>query len=151
MNDAAEPAFPLESQLCFSLYGASLAITRLYKPLLDRMGITYPQYLVLHALLEEDGRTVGAIADRLSLDSSTITPLVKRLALAGLVVRERDARDERQVRVRLTERGRGVGPESACLGEAVLARTGYTPAALAALTEQIQSLRRALAQEAPTP
>ncbi len=68
----------LEDQLCFSLYATSMAINRIYKPLLDELGITYPQYLVLSALWEEDGRTVGAIAERLSLDSSTITPLVKR-------------------------------------------------------------------------
>ena len=75
------PSHPLslDEQLCFSLYGASIAMTRVYKPMLDRIGITYPQYLVLHALWEEDGRTIGAIAERLSLESSTITPLVKRL------------------------------------------------------------------------
>jgi len=71
----------LEDQLCFSLYATSMAINRIYKPLLDQLGITYPQYLVLSALWEEDGRTVGAIAERLSLESSTITPLVKRRCL----------------------------------------------------------------------
>lgn len=69
----------LEDQLCFGLYAASMAINRVYKPLLDRLGITYPQYLVLNTLWEEDGRTVGAIAERLSLEPSTVTPLVKRL------------------------------------------------------------------------
>src|ERR1700748_2322746 len=95
----------LDDQLCFSLYATSMAINRTYKPLLDQLGITYPQYLVLSALWEEDGRTVGAIAERLSLVSSTITPLVKRLEAASLVTRTRGARDERQVLVALTDRG----------------------------------------------
>ena len=93
----------LDNQLCFSLYGASIAMGRVYKPMLDKLGITYPQYLVLHALWEQDARTIGAIAERLALESSTITPLVKRLAAAGLVTRERDPVDERNVRVRLTD------------------------------------------------
>jgi hypothetical protein len=74
-----DPAPPLDSQLCFSLYAASIAVNRTYKPMLDGLGLTYPQYLVLSTLWEEDGLPVSAIADRLSLESSTITPLVKRL------------------------------------------------------------------------
>ena len=99
---------PLDQQLCFSLYATSMAISRAYKPMLDRLGITYPQYLVLHALWEQDGRTVGRIADRLGLESSTVTPLVKRLEAAGLVGRTRNPADERQVQVRLTEAGRAI-------------------------------------------
>ena len=98
----------LEDQLCFSLYATSMAINRIYKPLLDELGITYPQYLVLSTLWEEDGRTVGAIAERLSLESSTITPLVKRLEAASLVTRARQADDERRVLVSLTDRGRAL-------------------------------------------
>ncbi|EFG9153184.1 MarR family transcriptional regulator, partial [Escherichia coli] len=86
--------FTLDDQLCFTLYSTSMAITRVYKPMLDRLGLTYPQYLVLHVLWDEDGRTIGAIAERLALESSTVTPLVKRLEAAGLVQRQRDARDE---------------------------------------------------------
>ena len=104
----------LEDQLCFSLYATSMAITRIYKPLLDALGITYPQYLVLSALWEEDGRTVGAIAERLSLESSTITPLVKRLEAASLVTRVRQADDERRVVVSLTDRGRALKQDSRC-------------------------------------
>ena len=98
-------ALPLDQQLCFSLYAASMAISRAYKPMLDAMGITYPQYLVLHALWEEDGRTIGQIADRLSLESSTVTPLVKRLEAAGHLLRSRSVTDERRVEVRLTASG----------------------------------------------
>jgi DNA-binding MarR family transcriptional regulator len=140
---------PLDQQLCFSLYGASMAISRLYKPMLDAIGITYPQYLVLHALWEEDGRAVGAIAQRLALESSTITPLVKRLEAAGFVTRERNPADERQVQVRLTARGADLREECGCLGEALLARSGLEVAQLVTLQEQVQKLWRALKDEAP--
>ena len=136
----------LDNQLCFSLYGASIAMGRVYKPMLDTLGITYPQYLVLHSLWEQDARTIGAIAERLALESSTITPLVKRLAVAGLVTRERDPADERTVRVKLTDQGHALQQESECLAESVFARTGLTAAQIAVLTGQIQTLRRALAE-----
>lgn len=78
VRDWCHAALPLDDQLCFSLYAASMAVTRAYKPLLDGLGITYPQYAVMHALWQKDGRTVGGIAERLALESSTVTPLVKR-------------------------------------------------------------------------
>lgn len=144
MTTNLEHPVPLDKQLCFSLYGASMAMGRVYKPLLDKLGITYPQYLVLHALWEEDGRTIGGIAERLSLEPSTITPLVKRLATAGLVDRGRDPADERHVRVALTERGRAFQKESRCLAEEVFARTGLTVERMTALTDEVQAVRRAL-------
>jgi DNA-binding MarR family transcriptional regulator len=138
---------PLDGQLCFSLYSASMAITRVYKPILDRLGLTYPQYLVLHALWEKDGRTVGAIGERLALESSTITPLVKRLEAAGLVARRRNPEDERQVQVFLTERGHAIREECGCLGEAVVAKTDLSLERLAALNREVQALRDSLAQD----
>lgn len=146
---AAPTAVPLKNQLCFSLYAASLAITRAYKPVLDRSGITYPQYLVLSALWEQDNRSVGNIADHLSLESSTITPLVKRLETAGLMLRQRNPADERQVLVQLTNAGRALQADTACLGELLLERSGMGAGQLAALNDQVQSLREALT--APTP
>lgn len=144
MTTALQHPVPLDKQLCFSLYGASMAMGRVYKPLLDKLGITYPQYLVLHALWEEDGRTIGGIAERLSLEPSTITPLVKRLAIAGLVDRSRDPTDERHVRVVLTEQGRALQDESRCLAEEILKRTGLTIERMTALTDEVQAVRRAL-------
>lgn len=134
----------LEDQLCFSLYAASMAINRIYKPLLDRLGITYPQYLVLNALWEEDERTVGAIAERLSLEPSTVTPLVKRLEASSLVSRTRDPEDERRVVVSLTQRGSRLKDDSRCLGQELLARSGMQPKELMALNAQVQRLRKAL-------
>jgi len=136
--------FPLDQQLCFSLYSASMAISRAYKPMLDALGITYPQYLVLHALWEDDGRTVGAIADRLGLESSTVTPLVKRLESAGLVARARNPNDERQVQVSLTKAGRAIREQCGCLGEALLARSGMTVEQLGKLNRKVQGLRDAV-------
>lgn len=136
----------LDNQLCFSLYAASIAMSRVYKPMLDKVGITYPQYLVLHALWDADDRTIGALADRLALESSTITPLVKRLEAAGFVTRARDPDDERHVRVRLTEKDDALRGESACIGEAVLERTGLSLDQAMGLTGQMHDLRASLSK-----
>lgn len=142
-------AAPLDSQLCFSLYATSMAVNRTYKPLLDRLGITYPQYLVLLALWEQDARTVGAIAARLRLESSTVTPLVKRLEAGGLVTRTRKPEDERQVQVRLTKRGAAMQEECGCLAEALIERSGMAGKRLAALNKDVQALRDALTETRP--
>ncbi len=139
----AAPA-PLDDQLCFALYAASMAVQRAYKPLLDGIGITYPQYLVLHVLWEEEARSVGAIAERLALESSTVTPLVKRLEAAGFVTRARDTADERRVEVRLTTRGKTVREECGCLADAVVERSGMTLAELGELNARVRELRDAL-------
>ena len=104
MTDA--PTLPLDGQLCFSIYSASLAIQRVYKPMLDALGVTYTQYLVLSALWERDGLTIGAIGERLALEPSTITPAVKRLEAAGFLARRRSTSDERLVEVHLSGEGR---------------------------------------------
>lgn len=139
---------PLEDQLCFSLYSTSMAVSRLYKPLLDGLGITYPQYLVLNALWEKDGLSIGAIAARLDLEPSTITPLVKRLEAASLVGRTRSAEDERSVRVTLTDRGKALSEQSRCLGEALFAKAGMTAEEMIALNREVRRLRAALTAEA---
>ncbi|TCP99961.1 DNA-binding MarR family transcriptional regulator [Sphingomonas sp. PP-F2F-A104-K0414] len=137
---------PLDEQLCFSLYAATIAINRAYKPALDRLGITYPQFLVLQTLNEvQDGRSIGAIAERLALEPSTITPLAKRLEAAGLVTRIRNPADEREVRVRLTDAGRARWAETGCLGPLIVERSGMTPDRLAYLNAEVAALRQALA------
>ncbi|WP_343314829.1 MarR family transcriptional regulator [Brucella sp. BE17] len=138
---------PLENQLCFSIYSTSLAINRLYKPLLDELGITYPQYLVLNVLWEEDGRSISTIAQRIALEPSTITPLVKRLEAAGLVQRIRSAEDERTVHVRLTQRGRALREESRCLGEALFVKAHMPVDDMIALNREIRRLYSALTLE----
>ena len=135
---------PLDSQLCFSLYAANMAVNRTYKPMLDQFGLTYPQYLVLSTLWEQGELAVSAIADRLSLESSTITPLVKRLESAGFLTRERNPKDERQVIVSLTTKGRSLNEKTACLTETLLEKSGLTPEQLTTLNGQVQKLRDAL-------
>lgn len=138
---------PLDNQLCFTLYATSMAINRTYKPMLDEMGITYPQYLVLNALAEAGGMSVGSIAHRLALESSTITPLVKRMEQAGLVIRQRSQTDERQVQVDLTPAGRALLVQCNCLNETLIERSGMTMADLDALNRRIQALREALSSK----
>ncbi|STY68624.1 MarR family winged helix-turn-helix transcriptional regulator [Micrococcus luteus] len=123
MDAAPTPSLALEDQLCFALHRATRAVTRGYGPLLSRLGLTYPQYLVMLTLWQVEGDAsaeteaprpdagalgVGALRDRLGMDNGTITPLVRRLAGMGLVTRERDVHDERRVLVRLTDEGRAL-------------------------------------------
>ena len=120
MTDTPSPSVALDDQLCFALYAASRAVTARYRPLLDELGVTYPQYLVLMLLWEEDGQTVGQLGSRLALDSGTLSPLLKRLTAAGLVTRHRRADDERSVSVRLTDAGRALqGPACAISGHMI--------------------------------
>ncbi|WP_040866341.1 MarR family winged helix-turn-helix transcriptional regulator [Nocardia exalbida] len=102
----------LDEQLCFPLYAASRAMTAVYRPKLERLGLTYPQYLVMLALWERDERSVGDVCQALDLDSGTLSPLLKRLEAAGLVERRRSAADERRVDIRLTGRGRALRAEA---------------------------------------
>jgi DNA-binding MarR family transcriptional regulator len=132
---------PLDSQICFTLYATSMAITRAYKPLLDELGLTYPQYLVLCTLGEGGPLTVGAIATRLDLESSTVTPLVKRLEAAGLVARRRGTEDERKVEVTMTPAGQRLLEGSGCLGDLLLVRSGMSPDELEDLNKRVQALR----------
>lgn len=137
-------ARPLDQQICFTLYATSMAITRAYKPLLDALGLTYPQYLVLCALGEAGASTIGALAARLDLESSTVTPLVKRLETAGLVERRRGREDERTVTVTMTAAGRDLLERAGCLGDLLLARSGLDGEALEALNKRIQAMRAAI-------
>ncbi|WP_182084259.1 MarR family transcriptional regulator [Aureimonas sp. ME7] len=136
---------PLDDHLCFALYGASMAIGRLYKPILDEWGITYPQYLVLASLWERDDRLIGELAERLALEPSTITPLVTRLEGAGLVRRERDPTNGRQVIVHLTREGQALSVKAACLGAALMEAAGIDPARLSAMRAEARALRDAIA------
>lgn len=136
-----ERALLLDNQLCFALYSASLAMTKLYKPLLEPMGLTYPQYLVMLALWERDGETVSALGDRLHLDSGTLTPLLKRLEAADLVSRLRDTADERRVLIRLTPAGRRLKTRAVQLPACVMQAAQCQLDEVTALTRQIQTLR----------
>lgn len=143
---ASRPADPLDlsQQLCFAIYSAAHALNRAYKPLLEALNLTYPQYLVMLVLWETDDQTVGRIGDRLLLDSSTLTPLLKRLEAAGYVRRERDRADERQVRVRLTASGRSLKDRARGIPLAIAGAAGRTAAELQRLKADILALRDTL-------
>lgn len=134
----------LDEQLCFALYSASMAISRAYKPMLDKLGVTYPQYLVLSTLWEKNGKTIGAIAQRLALEPSTVTPLVKRLEAAGFMTRKRNVSDERQVLVTLTQKGKAMQERSRCLGETLVAAAGMSEKQLMELNQNVRVLREAV-------
>jgi DNA-binding MarR family transcriptional regulator len=136
----------LDNQVCFALYSASLAMTKLYKPLLESIGLTYPQYLVMLVLWEQDGLTVSELGERLYLDSGTLTPLLKRLETGGNLRRERDAEDERRVRISLTEAGRALRDKAEAIPPCVLESSQCTLPELVALTSQLKTLRDRLNQ-----
>ncbi|QDO97467.1 MarR family transcriptional regulator [Ferrovibrio terrae] len=132
---------PLDDQLCYAIYSAGMAIQRVYKPLLDELGLTYPQYLVLNVLWRDDDLTVGAIADKLALESSTLTPLLKRLEAAGFLRRARNPENERQVVVALTDQGRALQSRAGCLNDALLSISGQPLANLGSLNREVRQLR----------
>lgn len=134
----------LDHQLCFALYSTSLAMTRLYKPLLDDIGLTYPQYLAMLVLWQQDGLTVSGLGERLFLDSGTLTPLLKRLESAGLISRIRDAQDERRVHITLTASGRRLKARAAKIPGCILSAAQCPVPELITLTRQVQALRQRL-------
>ena len=136
----------LDNQVCFALYSASLAMTKRYKPLLDRIGLTYPQYLVMLVLWEQDGVTVSELGERLFLDSGTLTPLLKRLEAQGQIARLRDVQDERRVRITLTAEGRALRDQAEAIPQCVLQSSQCSIAELTALTAELKQLRDRLSQ-----
>jgi MarR family transcriptional regulator, organic hydroperoxide resistance regulator len=140
-KQAADPLLLLDNQICFAVYSAAHAFNRVYKPLLDRLGLTYPQYLVMLSLWERDGVPVKAIGDRLFLDSGTLTPLLKRLETAGLVRRTRSTEDERQVLIDLTPQGQTLKEKARAVPQSILEASNCSVADLVALKSEIVSLR----------
>jgi DNA-binding MarR family transcriptional regulator len=134
----------LDNQLCFALYAATHAITRAYRSLLTDLGITYPQYLVLIVLWENDKIPVGEIAKRLQLDAAALTPLVKRLESLGLIARIRDTRDERVVRICLSEQGKALESRAAKVQSEVGCKTGLDAKQFYELRNQLHGLVSAL-------
>lgn len=149
----ASSAQNLDAQLCFALYRASRAMTRAYAPLLEPLGLTYPQYLAMLALWRQDGVSVRQLGDLLELDSATLTPLLKRLEAQGLVTRQRSTTDERVVEIHLSEAGRALGVSARSIPGAVARRAGFDPrdagslAQLARLKGELDALAAALEDE----
>jgi len=137
----------IDELLCFSVYSVNHAISRLYRPLLSPLGLTYPQYLVLVALWEKDQRRVGDLGSELQLETNTLTPLLKRMEMAGFLTRQRDSSDERGLIVALTDKGREIKEQSGALTACVLEAMGGDIDELAALRDRLHSLRKTLEQE----
>jgi DNA-binding MarR family transcriptional regulator len=140
----------LDHQLCFALYSSSLAMTKLYKPMLEPLGLTYPQYLAMLVLWEDDGLAVSELGQRLQLDSGTLTPLLKRLEASGLLQRRRDSADERRVLLQLTPAGRALKSRAAKVPPQVACAAGCSLEELAALTQRLKQLREHI-QSFPLP
>jgi len=136
-----DEALRLDNQLCFALYSTSLAMSRMYKPLLDALDLTYPQYLAMLVLWEQDGLGVSELGERLFLDSGTLTPLLKRMESAGLITRARDAQDERRVTVTLTPAGKRLKAKARGIPGCVLEASQCSVAEVASLTRRLQALR----------
>lgn len=131
----------LDRQMCFALYSASLAMTKLYKPFLERVGLTYPQYLVMLLLWEQDQVSVSDLKSRLFLDYGTLTPLIKRLEKQELITRYRPPEDERQVRVQLTKKGKALRHAAEGIPERVMAASGCSLGEIEELTQELVALR----------
>lgn len=142
--DTASQWLALDRQLCFSLYAASLAMTKTYKPLLEPLGLTYPQYLVLLVLWENDGVAVSQLGERLGLDSGTLTPLLKRLESQGLLTRLRDAADERRVLLQLTAAGRALKARAVAVPQAIACASACPLDEIQQLTQRLTALRQQL-------
>ena len=140
----ADALLQLDNQFCFALYSASLAMTKTYKPFLESLGLTYPQYLVMLILWQQDNVLVKEIGERLFLDSGTLTPLLKRLEAAGLIERTRDPEDERQVRITLTKTGRALKRKAHGVPLQVLCASGQSPETLMQLSAQLSDVREEL-------
>ena len=132
--------------LCFAIYAAGHAFNRLYKPLLEPLGLTYPQFRVRVALWEEDGQTVGELGDKLTLESSTLTPLLKRMESQGLVARRRDPADERQVRISLTDQGRALKEQARTIPACLFEQSGMKVEDVIRLQREITALRQAMSE-----
>ncbi len=137
----------LDNQLCFALYSTSLAMTKVYKPLLDELGLTYPQYLALLVLWERDGLMVSDLGAKLFLDSGTLTPLLKRLEASGYIARIRALDDERRVYITLTSSGRKLKTRAAKIPGCILSASQCAVPELMALTSQLQALRQRLSAQ----
>ena len=140
-SSTPNPLLRLDNQVCFALHSASLAMAKVYRPLLAPLGLTYPQYLVMLVLWEQEGLTVTEIGERLHSDSGTLTPLLKRLQTQGLLSRERDAADERRVLITLTPIGRRLKAKAQDIPACVVSASGTSVKNLQALGQQVRELR----------
>ena len=145
----ADAPLQLDEFLCFAVYSATHAFTRVYQPLLKPFGLTYPQFIAMILLWQQDGQTVSELGEQLYLQSNTLTPMLKRLETLGYVSRSRDPADERQVRIRLTEAGRDLRRAALDVIDGIRKATALSGETASRMTEEMQALRRRLDSQAP--
>jgi DNA-binding MarR family transcriptional regulator len=143
-HDTCPPELKLDNQLCFAVYAAAHAFAQAYKPHLEPLGLTYPQYLVMLLLWERDGRSVNELGAPLHLDSGTLTPLLKRMEAAGFLSRQRDAKDERVTRIHLTAHGKSLSETARAIPAAMLCASGLDVTGLSELRDRIAELGEGL-------
>ena len=146
MTRLPAPSVDLDDQLCFALYAASRAVTARYRPMLEEIGLTYPQYLVMMLLWDQDHQTVGQLGTRLSLDSGTLSPLLKRLTAAGLITRRRRVEDERSVAISLTPDGRALRDKALPISEAMINAIGFAQGEFDDLKKQLRLVTERVAR-----
>ena len=147
-KDAGVDGLTLDRLLCFELHAASRAMTAIYRPILEDLGLTYPQYLVMILLWEEEPRLLKEFGRFLELDSGTLSPLLKRLAASGLICRTRSTRDEREVKITLTEKGRDLEDRARPVRQTIERATGLSATEISDLSERLSGLRAALRENA---
>ncbi len=140
-SDTETSLTDVSGMLCFSLYSAGHAFTQLYRPLLDKLGLTYPQYLVMVTLWNRDGHTVKELGKTLFLDSSTLTPLLKRLNAAGLITKTRNPKDEREVFIHLTEKGHALKAHATDVMRCIQEAVGLDAETVQAIKESVDTIR----------
>jgi len=146
---ATEPPLNLDDFLCFAIYSANHAFNRVYQPLLRQLDLTYPQFIAMILLWGQDGQTVGELGQQLSLQSNTLTPMLKRLETLGYISRSRDSADERQVRINLTDAGRKLRLQASGIVRSVRDATGLQDKQMDQLLDEVGALRSALESHTP--
>jgi len=143
-HDERDEHLKLDKQLCFALYAASKAMTQAYRPFLQKLGLTYPQYLVFLVLWEEDGISLKALGTRLYLDSGTLTPLLKRLEKHSLIERRRFEKDEREIRICLTDAGRALKGQARSIPERISCQLAFDQETISKVRKEINKLLQAI-------
>ncbi|MGH1350463.1 MAG: MarR family winged helix-turn-helix transcriptional regulator [Methyloligellaceae bacterium] len=145
-DNKLHPLLTIDNQLCFAIYSTSLAYTKVYKPILEPLNLTYPQYLVMLVLWEEDNITVKAIGEKLFLDSGTLTPLLKRLETTGYLTRQRDKTDERKVLIKLTSEGAAISTKAMGIAKSIGCITEQNLEEVTRLVNELTDLRNSLSK-----
>lgn len=147
LDAQSQKALHLDQQLCFALYSTSLAMTKVYKPLLDKLGLTYPQYLIMLILWQNDGLALKDVGEQLQIDSGALTPVIKRMEAMGLLIRSRNPQNERTLEIRLTKAGWAMRVQAAEVNRTVGVSCCMAEPEIHALRQELVQLRAQLSKK----